>query len=79
MQYDNNNKGAIWKNDRKEKETHPDFKGSATIDGVEYWVSAWRRGEDASPNSPALKFSVTPKNDQLQAEPKVAKSEDVPF
>lgn len=79
MQYDNNNKGAIWKNDRKEKETHPDFKGSATIDGVEYWVSAWRRGEDASPNSPALKFSVTPKDQMSAPQAAPAKSEDVPF
>lgn len=35
------NSGSIFKNDRKEKDTHPDGKGSALIDGVEYWVSSW--------------------------------------
>ena len=59
--YDNNNRGAIWRNDKKEKDTHPDFTGSATIDGVDYWVSAWKRKPDAKPSSPALSFSVKPK------------------
>lgn len=33
--------GSLFKNDKKEKESHPDYKGSALIDGVEFWVSAW--------------------------------------
>lgn len=37
------NSGSIFKNDRKEKDTHPDGKGSALIDGVEYWVSSWNK------------------------------------
>jgi hypothetical protein len=37
--YDNS--GAMFVNERKEKETHPDRQGSATIAGVEYWVSGW--------------------------------------
>ena len=49
MSYDNTNSGMLARNDRKEKETHPDFKGSINVDGVDYWLSAWvkkaRRGE----------------------------------
>ena len=30
------NSGAIFVNDRKEKDTHPDRSGSALIDGREY-------------------------------------------
>lgn len=33
--------GALFKNDRKEKETHPDYRGDCKIDGVDYWISAW--------------------------------------
>jgi hypothetical protein len=33
--------GALFKNDRKEKPTHPDYRGDATINGTKYWVSAW--------------------------------------
>jgi hypothetical protein len=37
--YDNS--GALFKNDRKEQPKHPDYNGSITIDGREYWLSAW--------------------------------------
>ena len=37
------NSGTLWKNDNRESEKHPNAKGSALIDGVEYWVSAWTK------------------------------------
>lgn len=60
--FDNTNRGSIWKNDKKDKDTHPDFTGSLNVAGVEYWVSAWKRKEGASPKVPALSFSVKPKD-----------------
>ena len=36
-----NNSGAIFKNERKEKDTHPDYRGNARIEGVDYEISAW--------------------------------------
>ena len=62
MEYDDTNKGAIWKNDRKEAETHPDYTGSINIDGVEYWLNAWRKSEDPSERAPVLKFSFKRKD-----------------
>jgi len=35
------NSGALFKNDRKEQDSHPDYNGKALISGVEYWISAW--------------------------------------
>jgi uncharacterized protein (DUF736 family) len=36
------NTGSLFKNDRKETDTHPDYKGSALIDGLgECWLDAW--------------------------------------
>lgn len=64
MAFDNTNRGSIWKNDKKEKDTHPDFTGSLNVGGVEYWVSAWKRKEDAPAKAPALSFSVKPKDEQ---------------
>lgn len=41
------NTGTLFRNDKREKDTHPQAKGSALIDGVEYWVSAWtKEGKD---------------------------------
>lgn len=61
-EYDNTNQGAIWGNDRKTEDRQPDFKGNINVEGKEYWVSAWKRRPDASPSSPSLKFSLTPKD-----------------
>ena len=41
MAYDNNMKGTLGKNKRKEKDTHPDYTGSCEIEGVQYWISGW--------------------------------------
>lgn len=37
------NTGSLFKNDTREKDTHPHATGTALIDGVEYWVSAWTK------------------------------------
>ena len=42
-QYDNELRGIISKNDRKETETHPDITGQCQIEGVEYWVNGWQK------------------------------------
>lgn len=35
------NSGALFRNSRKEQPNHPDYTGTAVIEGVEYWLSAW--------------------------------------
>ena len=41
MQYDNNNTGALFRNDKGDNPKRPDYKGNATVDGAEYKISAW--------------------------------------
>ena len=36
--YDNTNGGALFPNDKKEKESHPDFRGNIDIEGKEFWI-----------------------------------------
>lgn len=38
---DYNNCGILFKNDDKQTEKHPDYRGDALIDGEEYWLSGW--------------------------------------
>ena len=33
--------GALFKNDKKEKPSHPDYRGDCTINGRKFWMSAW--------------------------------------
>lgn len=45
--YDNS--GTLGVNQRKEKETHPSHSGQCTIDGKEFWISAWvKEGREGS-------------------------------
>jgi hypothetical protein len=35
------NSGVLFANDKKETEKHPHYKGNITVDGKDYWLSAW--------------------------------------
>jgi len=84
--YDNSNRGSIWKNDDRKSDTHPHFKGSAEVGGVEYWVSGWLRKPEANPKAPAMSFSFTAKEAQTaKSQPTAAEPNsfdiagDIPF
>lgn len=74
MSYDNNLSGALFKNDKKETEKHPDYKGSCEINGTEYWVSSWLNTSGKGVKYLSLKFS--PKDGEKQAAPKQVADDD---
>jgi len=41
QQYDNSNRGALFVNDRKQSDKHPDMQGKINVDGVDYYLSGW--------------------------------------
>jgi len=67
--FDNDNRGAIWRNEKKIKDTQPDFTGSIMVDGKDYFISGWKRKQGASPKSPAVSIAVTLKDQQSAPKP----------
>lgn len=62
-EYDNTDRGVLFKNDRKEQDNHPDYKGSINVGGVEFWLSAWiKQGEKGK----FMSLSVKPKEAKPQ-------------
>jgi uncharacterized protein (DUF736 family) len=41
MEYNNNNTAIIFKNNKKENEKHPDYRGTINVDGRELEISLW--------------------------------------
>ena len=75
-EYDNNNRGAFWKNDRKETDRHPDWTGSATINGVEGWLSGWVKKKGDKDKAPLLRFQFRPKDEARAPQQQAAPAQD---
>lgn len=78
MAFNKDNSGSLSKNTRKEKPTHPDIKGKATIAGVEYWVDGWAKDGE---NGKWYSLSFKPK-DGTPAKPAQrapVPEDDIPF
>jgi uncharacterized protein (DUF736 family) len=77
--------GSLFKNERKEADTHSDYKGSALIGGTEFWLDAWINTAKDGSKYMSLKFK--PKDAQKGYSARIAADEpqpadlddDVPF
>jgi hypothetical protein len=75
-EFDNTNRGSLFKNDKKEEEKHPDMSGTINIDGVEYWISGWKKVSKAG--SGFISLSVRPKQERQSSAP-TKKAKPEPF
>lgn len=62
-EYDNTNSGRLFKNDRKEKDSHPDLNGHLNVNGEEFWISAWKK-EGSAGRGPFYSIAIKPKEEQ---------------
>ena len=68
MEYDNNNRGSLFKNDRKDDAKFPDYKGCINVDGTDYWLSAWIKV--SKDGNKFMSLSVKNKNADASLQPK---------
>jgi hypothetical protein len=76
--YDDTNRGALFKNERKEKETHSDYNGTVNVNGEDFYLNAWLKESKAGKKFFSL--SVKPKGEPRPVAPATEISmDDVPF
>jgi uncharacterized protein (DUF736 family) len=73
-EYDNNMRGVLFKAREKRSEKSPDYKGSAEINGIEYWVSGWK--EESRSGEPYLSLSFQEKEQERDTRPARSRSRD---
>ena len=67
------NKGSLFKNDKKEEEKQPDFTGQANVDGTLYNVSAWINESKNGKKYFGMSFSIPKEKSENY------KDDDLPF
>ena len=61
-EYDETNRGAIWRNDKKTRDEDADYTGSLNVDGRDHWINAWKPKRSDNPKTPVLRFSIKAKD-----------------
>ena len=85
---DNKNSGALFRNEKRETEKHPEYTGKITIEGKDYYLSAWvnemRNGQKyfaikATPKVEATTATTTAQPAQPQTSTVPDPVDDLPF
>lgn len=58
-EYDNTNRGVLFKNEDKQSDRHADYRGNLNVNGQEFWLDAWIKTSKAGKKF--MSVSVKPK------------------
>jgi len=76
------NSGVLFKSDKIENERSPQYKGNITVDGKDYWISAWiKDGKSGKFMGLAVspKEEYKPKTSERSKATNFDNAEDLPF
>ncbi len=68
MKFDNSNRGALFKEEKKKAETDPDYSGTVNVNGADFWLKGWIKTATKS-GKKFLSLSVQPKSEASSAHP----------
>lgn len=77
--YDDTDRGALFKNDKKESDSHPDYKGSLNVGGTDYWLSAWLKTSKSGAKYMSLSVKAKEGGKAAPAQKKASVDPDIPF
>ena len=63
------NTGALFRNDRKEKDTHPDYTGTCMVNGCEMFFDAWLKTSESGRKWMSFSFKAKQKQDKPTGKP----------
>jgi hypothetical protein len=81
MEYSNENRGTLYRNENKKEDNHPEYSGSLNVNGKDYWLSGWVK-ESKKDGKKFFSLSVKPKaKENPHAKPKVEDdmNDSIPF
>ena len=64
-QYDDTNRGALFRNAKEGNDKRPDYRGPLNVNGEEFEMAAWLR--ESKNGKKFLSISVQPKRDRQEA------------
>ncbi len=72
-EFDNTNRGVLFKNEDKQEDTHADYAGTINVGGKEFWLNAWIK--TSKKGQKFMSLSVKPKDARAQP-PRRAQQQD---
>jgi uncharacterized protein (DUF736 family) len=78
--YDNELRGALFKNDKKADERDPDYTGNAQVKGQEYFLDAWLKKSKAGKTFMSVRLKPKGKRQaDVDPAPDNGDRDDIPF
>jgi uncharacterized protein (DUF736 family) len=78
--YDNTNRGSLFKNGKKETDKHPDYNGKVNVGGEDFYLSAWIKESKAGEKYMSLSVkAIEQKDAPKKAKPVAEIDDDIPF
>jgi hypothetical protein len=81
-EYDNTNRGVLFKNSTKKSDKHPDYSGSINVGGVDHFLDAWiKEGQKGKFMSLSIKQKGQPAQRPAakSTKPAVVDDDSIPF